>query len=188
MENNYPQIISKLHLEDSFLMDSKLPKDLFLERLNASVDVGQGHQMFEAFQSKLNDYIGEVNANGFRLRRRQKMFESNMRMAIIEGIFKEKREGLSIQVKVFLHPLRMKLIFGLFIFAYVIFFLAFLFIDMGPEKNFVLWFIPAHGLLLFGIFYFVFRRMVKVSKRKIVNMLELIGAEEVVSKNNLFLK
>ena len=70
--------LEKIKLIQYTSIELNTEKNDFVRKLRQNIDesdLSWGSSMFEAFSSSKNDYKGTVNFNGFKLRKRQRMFQ-----------------------------------------------------------------------------------------------------------------
>ncbi|HEY0656045.1 MAG TPA: hypothetical protein VGD65_23080 [Chryseosolibacter sp.] len=157
-------LLERLKLVDYLTTEIPIEKRVFVERLRNSVDPGGTGFLgvpLEAFRSTKNEYKGVVTDDSFKIRRRKRMFDSNLALAKAEGTFRQKDEKLIITSTI--------TGFNNFIIPFLIFILIFYlaaivsFAFFGPKDDFA-WvifpFILVHAAFMVGIPYFVMRRSV----------------------------
>lgn len=79
-------ILRKLKLIDYLTTDLQLNRTEFIERLSAITDegtTGMFVDMFDVFSSSKNELKGQVNYDGFTLKRRRRFFDTNMNVVAV---------------------------------------------------------------------------------------------------------
>ena len=156
-------LLEKLKLLQYQTIKLDIHKNRFVEILKSNVDKGNASfftSSFEAFSSSKNEYKGEVSFDGFKIRRRRKMFDVNMNFAIASGKFIQKDGQLIIET-------RINSFSGVFIFFYVMLILFYLGMSIlelmgefsGEDAPFIVFpMLLIHALFMFGVPYFLMRR------------------------------
>jgi hypothetical protein len=158
--------LRKIKVLDSVSMELNVSKMEFVRLFEMNVDesdLGFSDSFFEAFSSSKNEYKGNIDADKFRLRRRQKLFDTNKSfMSIAMGSLVEKENKLIIEAEIKGISKYFKFFFIAIIFFYSIFIISFTVIprqdDFFPLA--VLPFILMHALFMLGIPYFIMKRSV----------------------------
>ena len=87
------EFLKKIKLIDHFTTEVPLERSQFVSRFEKQVDYGDldmFSDMFEVFSSSKNEYKGHVNNEGFKIKRRRKLFDMNS--AVASGEFRTKRK------------------------------------------------------------------------------------------------
>jgi hypothetical protein len=159
-------LLERLKLIDFFVVEIETEKSTFVKRFKENVDEGSTGLMFssfEIFSSGKNEYKGLVNYDGFKIRRKKKLFDMNVNMAIAQGTYRQKDNLLVIETEVNgFHPMLIAFYVIVFIF-YLIFFAGFLFSN-PPMPWFFVPFIILHAAFMFGLPYLLIRRSIKRMK------------------------
>ena len=158
-------------------MTLDMDKGDFLKLLHENIDEDTGIQLFESLNTKLKPYKGLIKPSGFQLKRRRRMFESNSEMARIKGTLKTDLRQTVLTTHIGFDELTMKAIFGLLIFVYAGVLVVLLSTSAGDEISWFPLLILGHGLLIFGILYFVLRYQIRVSTRRFKRFLEEVLAK-----------
>jgi hypothetical protein len=161
-------LLERLKLVDYLTTELDIDKKEFVEKLMLNVDDGDTgffFSPFEAFSSSKNEYKGKVTFDSFRIRRRKRMFDMNISLAVAEGKFRQKDDKLLVESKI--SGFR-----GIFIPFLIILFLIYFFgilaAILGESNTNMPWpvlpFILIHAVFMFGIPYFMIRRGVSRMK------------------------
>ena len=158
--------LKKLKLIDTFSTEIEISRDEFVEKLTAIVDkgsIGLFSDPFEMLTSGKNEYKGQVNFEGFEIRKRRRFFDTSSSLSRAEGTFSEQNNKLRIDTEV--NSLGG---FTTFILAFlVIFYLGIVITIMGSDDEasfIVIPFILIHGSLMLSIPYFMIKRSVQKLK------------------------
>jgi len=155
-------ILEKLKLIDSIVIELPISKTEFIELLENNIDQKQS-DVFDVFSSSKNEYKGEVTIEGFELKKKRRLFEMNINTAKAVGVFEEHEDTLIIHTEINAFQGQAKLIFGSFILFYIIFISAFLFVG-DDFPLFVLPFILLHASFMIGVPYLLVKRSVRRMK------------------------
>lgn len=156
-------ILKRLKLIDNLTTDLEISRTEFVEKLSAITDkgdIGLFSDTFDVFSSSKNELKGQVDFNGFKLKRRRKFFDNGMNMAVASGTIKEHNGHLTIESEIN----GVSIFFIVFYFFLVIFYSLFIFSIWNSNNNtefFALPFLLLHGTLMFSIPYFTAKRSVK---------------------------
>lgn len=162
----------RLKIIDYLQVELEIPKISFVNRLREHVDdgsIGALSDPFEAFSSSNNDYKGKVDSLGFKIKRRRKLFDMNIDMAVASGTYIQKDNLLIINAEINgFHVMMIPFYIFCFIFYCLIIF-SFIFSDNfgGGIPVFVLPFILIHACMMLGIPYLMMRRGTKQLKREL---------------------
>ena len=91
------QLLTKLKLTDHFTTTLNIRKADFVERLQLITQeggLGTFTNPFEVFMTWKGEFRGFVNYDGFTLRKRWRLFQSNTSLAIASGKFEERNGRL----------------------------------------------------------------------------------------------
>jgi len=160
------EFLKKIKLIDNFTTTLQLSKQDFVHRLAQITEKGSASAFsdpFEAFSSSKSEFKGEVNPNGFKLRRRRKFFERNSNIAIATGNFKEENGQLTIQTEIYGFSNFMYFFYGFLIVFYTVFLVGFVFFG-STVPIFVVPFLIFHAALMTLLPYFFMRNSVKKMK------------------------
>ena len=182
MEN----FLKKIKLIDSFSTTINTSKSVFTSALRNHVDEadidGLFSGAFDAFTSSKNLYKGSVNHNGFRIRKRRRLFDRNFSKALAIGELKEQGDTLRINTKINAWSNYMFPFFGFASIFYLIFFSVMIGQGFSGDSgiSFVAsFFVLIHAGFMFGIPYFMMRRSVKIMKEDLEREFHFI-----ISKSN----
>ncbi|MFT5915831.1 MAG: hypothetical protein ACI81T_002334 [Bacteroidia bacterium] len=159
--------LRKIKLSEDVEMELETEQLVFLRGWEELVDFGNPtplSNVFEAFSSSKNDFVGQIDADSFTLRRRRRLFESNMNVAVAKGNYIQNGGFLQINMEInALSPI----FIPLFALITVVYFVAgFFVVASNPESAlFILPFLALHASLMLGIPYLFLRRSVKRMKR-----------------------
>jgi len=96
-------LLEKLKLKQHFTIELELEKNTFYTRFNDSVDessLGLFSDYSDIFSSSKNQYKGHVGYDDFKIRRKNKLFNMKMNMAVAKGFYHMKGDRLIIQTTV----------------------------------------------------------------------------------------
>jgi len=157
------ELLKQLKLIDYMSTTLQTSKIAFVNRLNEITDEGSTGIMsdtFDVFSSNKNEFKGQVNLDGFKIKRRRRFFDTNMNFAVATGTFAENNGQLTIDTEINGFNNFFIVFYVLLIVVYSIFFWSFLRSD-NKAGFIVVPFILLHGTLMFGMPYFMMRRSVK---------------------------
>ncbi|MFY7938393.1 MAG: hypothetical protein ACOVOQ_13515 [Flavobacterium sp.] len=160
------ELLKRLKLIDSFTTTLQTSKVEFVNRLIEITDKGDTRMIsdtFDVFSSSKNEFRGEVNFEGFKIKRRRKFFDTNMNFAVANGKFSEKNGQLTIDTEITGFSNFFIVFYVFLIIFYPIFIFDFFSSDNEGKFNVIL-FILFHGTLMFGLPYFMMRRGIKQLK------------------------
>lgn len=162
--------LKKIKLIDKLKIELEIDKRDFVNRLKNVVDdkeTGLFSSFFEAFSNSKNEYVGKVNYDGFKIRKRRKFFDRQANLAIVNGRMKENGEKLEVSMEI-------NGLVKFFLFFYGFFVLIFIFVVVptfvinSPES--IGFFLPIAILQLSFITfipYFVMKKSTRNMKRNI---------------------
>jgi hypothetical protein len=161
-------LLKKLKLIVGFTTELEISQDNFVSRMQEHVDaenVGMISDLFESFSRSKNDFKGTVKHDGFKIRKRLKFFETNRMIAFAKGTFTQKGDALIIETEIngfggVMIPLFVFLPIIYIIFAVVLF-------TNDDIKWFIIPFILAYTVIMFGIPYFIMRSSIKLMKQEL---------------------
>lgn len=159
--------LRKIKLVDSFTTEIEIEKSVFVNTFRKYVDEGSTglwFSSFEAFSSSKNEFKGNVGFDGFKIRRRSRLFDMNGAMAIAQGTFRQKDNVLVIDTEI-------NGFHGMFIPYYLfvsVFYAIFIVMTILGGNNFMPFFIfpfiIIHAAFIFGIPYLIMRRSTRRMK------------------------
>lgn len=161
--------LHKLNLLEYLKLEIEIDLYKFVDKFRGSVGEGATDvitEFFDAFSSSKNEYKGHVDYNGFKIKKRRRMFDMNFNFAVAKGNFEQVENKLIINTEINGFSEAMIPYYAFCIVFYLIFFFAILF---GVEFNtgddpFVLPFIIIHAFFMLGLPYFMMKRSVKKMK------------------------
>lgn len=160
------EFLQKVKLLDYLTTEIEMDKSQFVSNFKEHVDqsnVSNLTDAFDIFSSSKNEYKGKVDLEGFKIKRKRKIFDSNINMAIATGTYTQNNEKLIIETEINGFNKLMIPFFVIVILFYIIFLSAFLFADdTGNHQRLIfLPFIFFHAAFMIGIPYFLMRRSTK---------------------------
>jgi hypothetical protein len=164
------EFLKRLKLVSHFTLEIETEKSVFVGKLKANVDEGNTSVLFsiwEKFGSSKNEYKGTVEDGSFKIRRRRKLFDMNMNLAVVSGSYRQRDHILFIEAEVNgFHGVFIPFYIFLPIF-YLVAIAAFLLSENASQMWFVLPFMLLHAVFMMGIPYFVMRRSVNRMKYEV---------------------
>ena len=161
-------LLGRLKLIDHITTELPIEKRDFVSKLKSSVDQGNTGLLFsafEAFSSSKNEYKGMVTHDSFKIRRRRRLFDMSIGLAVAEGSFRQKDNLLVIDstIKGF-HGIFIPIIIFVALF-YIAFILVSIFSEAPGNIEWIfIIFVPFHAAIMLGIPYFIMRRGVSRMK------------------------
>jgi hypothetical protein len=155
--------LRKIKLIDSLTINLQIDKEEFVKRLSSVTDnysLNGISDFFDTFSSSKNEFKGQVDLNGFKIKRRRRFFDTNMNFALITGTFSESNDGLIIDTEINgFHS------FIIIFYLILIIFYSCIFVGLVCSTNalelLAIPFLLVHGLFMFSIPYFTIRRGIK---------------------------
>jgi hypothetical protein len=166
--NEMKSILERLRLVDHLTIEIPIEKKEFIDKLTRNVDqddMGIFFSAFEAFSSSKNEYKGTVTFDSFKIRRRRRLFDLNICLAVAEGSFRQKENLLVVEATIrgFQRIFIPFLFFTAFI--YVACIISVIVSDTpGNMGWFFIPFIFIHAAMMLGIPYYIMRRGVSRMK------------------------
>ncbi len=155
--------LKRLKLIDNMTITLPISKLIFVNRLSEITDEGGTGAMsdtFDVFSSSKNEFKGQVNFDGFKIKRRRRFFDTNMNFAVANGTFVENNEQLTIETEINGFNNFLIVFYVLLIGFYL--FLFFIVSMSGDSTDFiVIPFLLLHGTLMFVMPYLMMRRGVE---------------------------
>ncbi len=166
------EFLKKIKLIEHLTTDIEIQKNEFVSKLKQHVDqgsTGMFSDTFDFFSSSENEYKGQVGYEGFKIKRRRKIFDMNMNLAVASGTYRQNNEKLIIETEINGFNGMMIPFYVFAILFYSIFIGAFFMTDNfeGNGAGFALPFIFIHAAFMFGIPYFIMRRSTKRMKHEL---------------------
>jgi hypothetical protein len=163
------EFFRKYGLIDDLNFTLKIDKQIFARKLADKVDTGSIGTMsgaFEGWESSNNDYKGQVNNNGFRIRRRKTFFQNNgLGLPIAEGKFTVDGDQLIVDTSIRVNTKFIVPILFVMGFVYLSFISFGVFSINDSEAFFFLPFILLHMALMIGLPYYFMKRGVTRMKK-----------------------
>jgi hypothetical protein len=157
-----------LKLIDYLTINLPISKAKFIERLlliTDQGDTGYFSGLSDLFSSSKNEFKGEIKSDGFKLRRRTRLFDTSVNTAVANGKFIEKEDQLAIKTEIKSFNNFYIIYYVFLILFYSIFIVAFSFSDSESSLRLIIIpFILLHGAFMSLIPYFMMRRSVKKLK------------------------
>jgi hypothetical protein len=97
------EYLIKLKLIDFLTVVLEMNREDFVDNLSAITDnevIGMFSEGFGAFSSNNNEFIGQINATNFKIKRRNRFMESNQNIAVASGTFSENNGQLIIETEI----------------------------------------------------------------------------------------
>jgi hypothetical protein len=157
------RFLRKLRLIDHLTIKLPISKTDFVNKLNEITEISSTRIFYDAFDlffSSKKEFKGQIDLQGFELRRRRRLFDNNVNMAIANGTFSENNEQLNIDVDIN----GFNNIFLVFYIFLIIFYLFIFFNILNSERRndftvILIMLIPVTFSFLFP--YFMMRRSVE---------------------------
>ncbi len=163
------QILVRIKLVE--YLNSEIEVDIykFVDKFRENVEeceLGMMSDSIDFFSSNKNEYRGHVDYQGFKIKRRRRLFDSTMSLSIAKGTFEQKETILNIKAEINGFSGMMIPFYIVGIIIYGAFFIALLTgVEFnGNESGFALPFILLHAIFMLGLPYFMMRRSVKRMK------------------------
>lgn len=166
------EFLIKIKLIEYLTTEVEIQKSEFITTFKRHVDEGSTGLLsdtFDIFSSSKNEYKGHVGFDGFKIKRRKRLFDMTMNLAAASGSYKQKNEKLIIETEINGFS-KMMIPFYLFaIVFYSLFIGMFFMVDNidGNTVGFALPFFFIHAAFMFGIPYFMMRRSTKRMKHEL---------------------
>jgi len=166
------EFLKKIRLIDYLVIDLDITKNEFITKLKENVDEGSTGFMsdsFDMFSSSKNEYKGHVGFENFKIKRRKRLFDTTMNLAVASGTYRQKDNLLIINTEINGFSGMMIPLYIFILIFYSIFIVMFLFSDSIGGGGIVpaLFFTAVHASLMLGLPYFMMRRSIKNMKREL---------------------
>ncbi|WP_299625193.1 hypothetical protein [uncultured Tenacibaculum sp.] len=164
--------LKRIKLIDDLQTELEVEKTDFVHKLKQNVDEGSTgifSDAFDIFSRSKNDYKGNVDLNSFKVKRRKKLFDTNINLAVASGTYNQKGNKLIIDTEINgFSPIFIPFFIFCLLF-YPVFIIIFLFGENNDTATilFAIPFILLHATFMIGIPYFLMRRGVKRLKREL---------------------
>jgi hypothetical protein len=166
--NEMKSVLERLGLVDHLTTEIPIEKRDFVDKLTRNVDqgdIGIFLSAFEAFSSSKNEYKGTVTFDSFKIRRRRRLFDMNISLAVAEGSFRQKDNILVVEATIRGFQRIFIPFLILIAFVYVAFIISFIVSDTpGNMGGLFIPFIFIHAAIMLGIPYYIMRRGVSRMK------------------------
>ncbi len=160
------EFLRKIKLIDFLTIQLSVDKSTFIDNLKDAVDEGDTSifsGLSDLFDRSKNYYRGSVNYEGFKIRRKRKMFDPSINIALITGKYRKAKDDLIIDVEINGFSRAMIPFYIMITLLYIIFFT--MMISMPEEDSEFTWitipFLIFHAAFMFAIPYMIARRSVK---------------------------
>ncbi|WP_341227117.1 hypothetical protein [uncultured Arcticibacterium sp.] len=166
------EFLKKIKLLDYLDTELEIGKKDFVIRLSRIVDIGRIDiisDSFDVFISSKNKYKGEVSSDGFRIKRRKRLFEMNNGLAVATGSFTQYESKLMVHTEINGFHKIMILFLGVVFLFYALFFIDF-FVSGDIRNDFQGYILPLmfiHAVFMLGVPYFLIRRSVMKLKHEL---------------------
>lgn len=162
-----------LKLIDYLESEIEIDQSEFLLKLRENVDEGDTgflSDFFDIFSSSKNEFKGSVYSEGFKIKRRRRLFDMSMNLSTAEG--KLIQEGTLLRINTEINGFSgMMIPFYIFItIIYSIFIFGFTIVAFAGDNSqigFALPFIIIHGAFMYGAPYLMMRRSTKRMKHEL---------------------
>lgn len=162
-------LLIKLKLIDYLKMTLPISKIDFVNRLLTITelgDVGVFPNQWEIFSSSDYDYKGQVNYDGFEIRKKQRLFSPNFGNIVAKGTFSETGGQLEIETEIDGFQ-GIYLIFFFFLLIFYTIIIYGFFADDSKAEPYLLIFFLLHGTFMFFIPFITMRVGVSRFKREL---------------------
>lgn len=160
------EFLKRLRITDDVVIVLPMSKADFVSRLieiTRNGEIGMMSDFFDVTSSGNHEFKGQVNDNGFKIKRRRRVFDRNISTSVANGVFVENNGHLTINTEIngFNGVIVVYYVLLILVYPVIVFFLF-----IGPETSkFVdMPFLLIHWGLMFGLPYFIIRRSVKQLK------------------------
>lgn len=157
----------KMKLIDHLTTNLPMDKSNFIKRLSSITDeggTGVFSNPFEMFSSSKNEFKGEVNYDGFTIKRKKRFFDKSANMAVANGTLHESNGQLTVETEIN----GFNNFFIVFYIFLIVFYSIFIIVGFTISDNnvgfFMIPFLLLHGTFMFLIPYFMMKRSVKKLK------------------------
>jgi len=165
MSTSFTRFLERIKWIDQSELRFNLSKEEFLTRLHPHLDAYTGQPgIFEAFKNDGNVYVGKVNGDEVIMRRRRRMFDWTMGQVIVESKIKESYGQVKVLSTIKFPGWIPIIILALFGLIYGLFLILALFGMFSEENPWLVLLIIFHGVVMFSVFYFIFRKAISSGK------------------------
>ncbi len=157
--------LRKLKVIENITIELPISKSDFIKKFRANVEYSDlsfsPFEGFEALSSSKFEYKGNSNEQGFEIKKRRKLFDTNYSFARAKGTYKESFDKLIITAEINAFRKKMYFFLGFILLFDILIISSAVFSKSNELAFFIVPFILIHALLMIGIPYFVIRRSVK---------------------------
>ena len=164
------EFLKKIKLIDTLTIDLPISRNDFVNKMDAIVEEGSTglfSSPFEMFSSSKKDFKGTVNYEGFKIKKRKKLFDRGFNVAIAEGTYTVQNEKLLIETEIngfntFGIPFYIVIIIAYLIFLFFI-------TSTGPNESLssILPILLIHGIAMVLMPYFMMKKSVTQLKHEL---------------------
>lgn len=157
------EFLIRLKLIDYMTTTLHLSKIDFINRLRAITDEGSTRRLsdhFNIFAPSPFEFKGEVNLQGFKIKKRKKVFDSNLNISEANGTYTEENGTLKIETEIngFNNFYIFYYVFIILIYAV---FLVLIMRSGGETEIIAILFLLIHGAFMLGLPYLMMRKSVQ---------------------------
>lgn len=164
------EFLKKIKLIDTLTIDLPISRNDFVNKMDTIVEEGSTRLFsnpFEVFSSSKKDFKGTVNYEGFKIKKRKKLFDRGFNVAIAEGTYTVQNEKLLIETEIngfntFGIPF-----YILISIVYAIFLVSFISTMPSEFLSSVLPIFIIHGIIMLLVPYFMMKRSVAQLKHEL---------------------
>ncbi|QCK16564.1 hypothetical protein [Mangrovivirga cuniculi] len=163
------RFLKKIKLIDHLRTELNIEKNEFISRMRSNIDEGSSgafSDFFDIFSSSKNEFKGEVDEAGFKIKRRRRFFDTYNNFAVAKGTFNQKENHLLINIEIngFKRIMMPFYIIGPSI--YIFFIINIFLINDNPSLTIGAFvpFVLIHAVFMMGIPYLMMRRSTKKLK------------------------
>lgn len=155
--------LKKIKLVADLTTEIEIQKSEFINKFKHHVDEGDVGPFLgglDIFSSSKNEYKGHVGFDKFKIKRRRRIFDTNMNFAVASGTYRQRENRLIIETEINGFSGMMIPFYILITVFYSIFIVGFFMAENTSDSDFFFAgpFIFIHALFMFGIPYFIMRR------------------------------
>lgn len=164
MSTSYQNFLKRLKWTDTSHLTFDMGQQEFKDRLQSHLDPYGPQDMFEAFSSSPNDYVGKIMGNELLMRRKRKIFDWTMGAVLVRGDLREKQGKVELDAVIEFPTWMPAMVLGFFILIYG---MALVLVLAGVFEEVGLWMLPffiLHFIVLFSVFYFILRKGISSAK------------------------
>ena len=169
-----------LKLKQFHNIELKTTKSRFVENLKHNVDkekISFNNSILEFFSQGYSKYKGEVGHKGFKIKKRNRLFNIGRHMAVASGTYHQKGNELVVSTEINGFQGGMKLYYGFLTMFYLIYFIPMILTNSQLEQGFIftIAIIILQMIFLFGMPYLIMRRSISYLKNELSNDLARLG-------------